>query len=219
MIGWMIGITAVGGLLLLLSAAGSDIGVDFGMSGGGSFLTGALGAFMGIGGGAGLITLGLGLPFFTTVGIAGLSGMVASAIVVKIMSWMLKHSSNGEEQSQVRSIGIIGRSTDHVEPGEIGSMMIDLGSGSQRMFFLSKDPVDEDQEVIVSSYDHKRNIMIVQAVDGEDVSSRGPNSDSINMDAVANDLNHREELVGLSGTDKATGEPGRDDHVSSSPTR
>ena len=218
MIGWMIGITAVGGLLLLLSAAGSDIGIDFGMAGGGSFLTGALGAFMGIGGGAGLITLGLGLPFFTTVGIAGLSGMAASAIVIKIMSWMLKHSSNGEEQSQARSIGIIGRSTDHVDPGEIGSMMIDLGSGSQRMFFVSQDPVDGDQEVIVSSYDHKRNMMIVRAVSGGTTSRRSKN-DPINMDAVVNDLAHREELDETSSADETAGGSTVDHHVDSLPSR
>jgi membrane protein implicated in regulation of membrane protease activity len=182
-VNWLILATIVGAGLLFLSASGSDIGVDFGLEGGGSSVTGALGAFLGIGGASGLITLGLGLPTFMIAGVATVSGFIASAIIVKIISVMIRRSAGEPEESKARSIGKIGKSITDTKPGEVGEGIIDLGDGPRRSYYMSDDEISDQEQIIITGYDQRKNMIIVN--------SAGAVADKtwLNMDSVLKDLN------------------------------
>ena len=174
MMAWMAGAAVFGITLLLVASLGSDIGVDFGAEGGSSFATGAIGAFLGIGGGAGMITIGLGLPPVLVIMIAGVAGLISSAIIVRIMGWMLDNSSDGDEYSIENAVGTItGVVLTDTKPGEIGSMTMDVGSGPQRLFFTSGVALAHGDEVIVSSYDDARNMVTVMPAHDADIIALG----------------------------------------------
>ena len=221
MMAWMSGGAVFGIVLLLLASLGSDIGVDFGAEGGSSFATGAIGAFLGIGGGAGMITIGLGLPPVLVIMIAGVAGFISSAIIVRIMGWMLDNSSDDDEYSIENAVGTItGIVLIDTKPGEIGSMMMDMGSGPQRLFFTSSVALAHGDEVIVSSYDDARNMVTVMPAHDADIIALGADvlagiAASITDDATDSD----EELMSDDDTgDNAAsnGDSSVDENVDSS---
>jgi hypothetical protein len=164
MISWTILITVIGAGLLALSALGSDIGVDFGFEGGGSFITGAIGAFMGIAGASAMITIGLGLPALTVMGVSGIAGLISSSIVVKIISALMKRSSDGNERSISDSIGhsIIAQTTTKANLVGASSMVINGERVAIR--FVADTDVSQGDELSIDQYDDRRNLIIVHVL-------------------------------------------------------
>lgn len=156
----------IGLVLMCLSILGSDLSFDlnFGSDLSGHAMTAVVGAFLGVGGGAGLIASGLGLSLTPACAVAGLAGFVSAWAAGKLTAFLANASSDGGDSSIMDAVNQVITTSEDMAAGSIGATEIKIGGDPQKLYYKTETAVKKGDRLRVAGVNFENNVLMVEPV-------------------------------------------------------
>lgn len=176
----------VGLALMVMSLVGSelDFGLNFGSDLSGHAVTAMLGAFLGIGGGVGVIASSIGLGLVPTAVAAAAAGFASAYAAGRLTSFLVGVSSDGGDSSIMDAVGKTFTAEEDMEAGAIGVTDVTINDSRQRLYYKPEVAVRAGEELKVTGVDLENNVLSAEPIALEAASNESTQPASSGVDPV-----------------------------------
>lgn len=145
----------------MMSLVGSelDFGLNFGSDLSGHAVTAMLGAFLGIGGGVGVIASSIGLGLVPTAIVSAAAGFASAYAAGRLTSFLVGVSSDGGDSSIMDAVGKTFTAEEDMEAGAIGVTDVTINDSRQRLYYKPEVAVRAGEELKVTGVDLENNVL------------------------------------------------------------
>lgn len=161
MFSWWLIPSIIGLALMVMSLVGSelDFGFNFGSDLSSHAVTAMLGAFLGIGGGVGIIASSIGLGLVSTAIMAAAAGFASAYIAGRLTTFLVGASSDGGDSSIMDAVGKTFTAGEDMEAGAIGAADVTINGSSQRLYYKPEVAVRAGEELKVTGVNLENNVL------------------------------------------------------------
>lgn len=186
MFSWWLIPSIVGLALMVMSLIGSelDFGLNFGSDLSGHAVTAMLGAFLGIGGGVGVIASSIGLGLVPTAVAAAAAGFASAYAAGRLTSFLVGVSSDGGDSSIMDAVGKTFTAEEDMEAGAIGVTDVTINDSRQRLYYKPEVAVRAGEELKVTGVDLENNVLSAEPIALEAASNESTQPASSGVDPV-----------------------------------
>lgn len=186
MFSWWLIPSIVGLALMVMSLVGSelDFGLNFGSDLSGHAVTAMLGAFLGIGGGVGVIASSIGLGLVPTAVAAAAAGFASAYAAGRLTSFLVGVSSDGRDSSIMDAVGKTFTAEEDMEAGAIGVTDVTINDSRQRLYYKPEVAVRAGEELKVTGVDLENNVLSAEPTALEAASNESTQHASSGVDPV-----------------------------------
>ena len=176
----------VGLALMVMSLVGSelDFGLNFGSDLSGHAVTAMLGAFLGIGGGVGVIASSIGLGLVPTAVAAAAAGFASAYAAGRLTSFLVGVSSDGGDSSIMDAVGKTFTAEEDMEAGAIGVTDVTINDSRQRLYYKPEVAVRAGEALKVTGVDLENNVLSAEPIALEAASNESMQPASSGVDPV-----------------------------------
>ena len=176
----------VGLALMVMSLVGSelDFGLNFGSDLSGHAVTAMLGAFLGIGGGVGVIASSIGLGLVPTAAAAAAAGFASAYTAGRLTSFLVGVSSDGGDSSIMDAVGKTFTAEEDMEAGAIGVTDVTINDSRQRLYYKPEVAVRAGEALKVTGVDLENNVLSAEPIALEAASNESMQPASSGVDPV-----------------------------------
>ena len=176
----------VGLALMVMSLVGSelDFGLNFGSDLSGHAVTAMLGAFLGIGGGVGVIASSIGLGLVPTAVAAAAAGFASAYAAGRLTSFLVGVSSDGGDSSIMDAVGKTFTAEEDMEAGAIGVTDVTINDSRQRLYYKPEVAVRAGEELKLTGVDLENNVLSAEPIALEAASNESTQPASSGVDPV-----------------------------------
>ena len=170
----------------MMSLVGSelDFGLNFGSDLSGHAVTAMLGAFLGIGGGVGVIASSIGLGLVPTAVAAAAAGFASAYAAGRLTSFLVGVSSDGGDSSIMDAVGKTFTAEEDMEAGAIGVADVTINDSRQRLYYKPEVAVRAGEELKVTGVDLENNVLSAEPTALEAASNESTQHASSGVDPV-----------------------------------
>lgn len=170
----------------MMSLVGSelDFGLNFGSDLSGHAVTAMLGAFLGIGGGVGVIASSIGLGLVPTAVAAAAAGFASAYAAGRLTSFLVGVSSDGRDSSIMDAVGKTFTAEEDMEAGAIGVTDVTINDSRQRLYYKPEVAVRAGEELKVTGVDLENNVLSAEPTALEAASNESTQHASSGVDPV-----------------------------------
>ena len=186
MFSWWLIPSIVGLALMVMSLVGSelDFGLNFGSDLSGHAVTAMLGAFLGIGGGVGVIASSIGLGLVPTAVAAAAAGFASAYAAGRLTSFLVGVSSDGGDSSIMDAVGKTFTAEEDMEAGAIGVTDVTINDSRQRLYYKPEVAVRAGEELKFTGVDLENNVLSAEPTALEAASNESTQPASSGVDPV-----------------------------------
>lgn len=186
MFSWWLIPSIVGLALMVMSLVGSelDFGLNFGSDLSGHAVTAMLGAFLGIGGGVGVIASSIGLGLVPTAVAAAAAGFASAYAAGRLTSFLVGVSSDGGDSSIMDAVGKTFTAEEDMEAGAIGVTDVTINDSRQRLYYKPEVAVRAGEELKLTGVDLENNVLSAEPIALEAASNESTQPASSGVDPV-----------------------------------
>lgn len=186
MFSWWLIPSIVGLALMVMSLVGSelDFGLNFGSDLSGHAVTAMLGAFLGIGGGVGVIASSIGLGLVPTAVVSAAAGFASAYAAGRLTSFLVGVSSDGGDSSIMDAVGKTFTAEEDMEAGAIGVADVTINDSRQRLYYKPEVAVRAGEELKVTGVDLENNVLSAEPTALEAASNESTQPASSGVDPV-----------------------------------
>lgn len=186
MFSWWLIPSIVGLALMVMSLVGSelDFGLNFGSDLSGHAVTAMLGAFLGIGGGVGVIASSIGLGLVPTAVAAAAAGFASAYAAGRLTSFLVGVSSDGGDSSIMDAVGKTFTAEEDMEAGAIGVTDVTINDSRQRLYYKPEVAVRAGEALKVTGVDLENNVLSAEPTALEAASNESTQHASSGVDPV-----------------------------------
>lgn len=186
MFSWWLIPSIVGLALMVMSLVGSelDFGLNFGSDLSGHAVTAMLGAFLGIGGGVGVIASSIGLGLVPTAVAAAAAGFASAYAAGRLTSFLVGVSSDGGDSSIMDAVGKTFTAEEDMEAGAIGVTDVTINDSRQRLYYKPEVAVRAGEALKVTGVDLENNVLSAEPIALEAASNESTQPASSGVDPV-----------------------------------
>lgn len=186
MFSWWLIPSIVGLALMVMSLVGSelDFGLNFGSDLSGHAVTAMLGAFLGIGGGVGVIASSIGLGLVPTAVAAAAAGFASAYAAGRLTSFLVGVSSDGGDSSIMDAVGKTFTAEEDMEAGAIGVTDVTINDSRQRLYYKPEVAVRAGEALKVTGVDLENNVLSAEPIALEAASNESMQPASSGVDPV-----------------------------------
>ena len=176
----------VGLALMVMSLVGSelDFGLNFGSDLSGHAVTAMLGAFLGIGGGVGVIASSIGLGLVPTAIVSAAAGFASAYAAGRLTSFLVGVSSDGGDSSIMDAVGKTFTAEEDMEAGAIGVTDVTINDSRQRLYYKPEVAVRAGEELKFTGVDLENNVLSAEPTALEAASNESTQHASSGVDPV-----------------------------------
>lgn len=170
----------------MMSLVGSelDFGLNFGSDLSGHAVTAMLGAFLGIGGGVGVIASSIGLGLVPTAVAAAAAGFASAYAAGRLTSFLVGVSSDGGDSSIMDAVGKTFTAEEDMEAGAIGVTDVTINDSRQRLYYKPEVAVRAGEELKFTGVDLENNVLSAEPTALEAASNESTQPASSGVDPV-----------------------------------
>lgn len=170
----------------MMSLIGSelDFGLNFGSDLSSHAVTAMLGAFLGIGGGVGVIASSIGLGLVPTAVAAAAAGFASAYAAGRLTSFLVGVSSDGGDSSIMDAVGKTFTAEEDMEAGAIGVTDVTINDSRQRLYYKPEVAVRAGEELKVTGVDLENNVLSAEPIALEAASNESTQPASSGVDPV-----------------------------------
>ena len=170
----------------MMSLIGSelDFGLNFGSDLSGHAVTAMLGAFLGIGGGVGVIASSIGLGLVPTAAAAAAAGFASAYAAGRLTSFLVGVSSDGGDSSIMDAVGKTFTAEEDMEAGAIGVTDVTINDSRQRLYYKPEVAVRAGEELKFTGVDLENNVLSAEPTALEANSNESTQHASSGVDPV-----------------------------------
>lgn len=186
MFSWWLIPSIIGLALMVMSLVGSelDFGLNFGSDLSGHAVTAMLGAFLGIGGGVGVIASSIGLGLVPTAVAAAAAGFASAYAAGRLTSFLVGVSSDGGDSSIMDAVGKTFTAEEDMEAGAIGVTDVTINDSRQRLYYKPEVAVRAGEALKVTGVDLENNVLSAEPIALEAASNESMQPASSGVDPV-----------------------------------
>ena len=186
MFSWWLIPSIIGLALMVMSLVGSelDFGLNFGSDLSGHAVTAMLGAFLGIGGGVGVIASSIGLGLVPTAVAAAAAGFASAYAAGRLTSFLVGVSSDGGDSSIMDAVGKTFTAEEDMEAGSIGVTDVTINDSRQRLYYKPEVAVRAGEELKITGVDLENNVLSAEPTALEAASNESTQHASSGVDPV-----------------------------------
>lgn len=170
----------------MMSLVGSelDFGLNFGSDLSGHAVTAMLGAFLGIGGGVGVIASSIGLGLVPTAVVSAAAGFASAYTAGRLTSFLVGVSSDGGDSSIMDAVGKTFTAEEDMEAGAIGVTDVTINDSRQRLYYKPEVAVRAGEALKVTGVDLENNVLSAEPIALEAASNESMQPASSGVDPV-----------------------------------
>lgn len=170
----------------MMSLVGSelDFGLNFGSDLSGHAVTAMLGAFLGIGGGVGVIASSIGLGLVPTAIVSAAAGFASAYAAGRLTSFLVGVSSDGGDSSIMDAVGKTFTAEEDMEAGAIGVTDVTINDSRQRLYYKPEVAVRAGEELKFTGVDLENNVLSAEPTALEAASNESTQPASSGVDPV-----------------------------------
>lgn len=170
----------------MMSLVGSelDFGLNFGSDLSGHAVAAMLGAFLGIGGGVGVIASSIGLGLVPTAVAAAAAGFASAYAAGRLTSFLVGVSSDGGDSSIMDAVGKTFTAEEDMEAGAIGVTDVTINDSRQRLYYKPEVAVRAGEELKLTGVDLENNVLSAEPTALEAASNESTQHASSGVDPV-----------------------------------
>lgn len=186
MFSWWLIPSIVGLALMMMSLVGSelDFGLNFGSDLSGHAVAAMLGAFLGIGGGVGVIASSIGFGLVPTAVAAAAAGFASAYAAGRLTSFLVGVSSDGGDSSIMDAVGKTFTAEEDMEAGAIGVTDVTINDSRQRLYYKPEVAVRAGEELKLTGVDLENNVLSAEPTALEAASNESTQHASSGVDPV-----------------------------------
>lgn len=186
MFSWWLIPSIIGLALMVMSLVGSelDFGLNFGSDLSGHAVTAMLGAFLGIGGGVGVIASSIGLGLVPTAIVSAAAGFASAYAAGRLTSFLVGVSSDGGDSSIMDAVGKTFTAEEDMEAGAIGVTDVTINDSRQRLYYKPEVAVRAGEELKFTGVDLENNVLSAEPTALEAASNESTQPASSGVDPV-----------------------------------